>query len=505
MSTMLWVVVAAVLLFVLPVVRVPMLDLTRRNIIRWQRGGIQKYTTRYYGFFHPYCNAGGGGEKVLWKAVQETLLYDPNCSIVIYTGDVDSSPKEIIANVIKRFDYEMDFNRVQFVFLKYRKWVDGSTWKHLTLVGQAIGSMLLTIEALLRFVPDIWLDTMGYPFGYPVVRWLAGLPVMTYTHYPVISSDMIHKIEIENQKQPSKKGTLKLIYWKLFMKWYQYVGKFVDVAITNSTWTGNHIRSIWKRVKVKVMYPPCSTEKLVKNSSPTAYETRQNQAVLIAQFRPEKRHKLVIQAYSDFISRTASKDHFKLVLIGSTRSEEDRAYVETLKSWAFDTLKLPKESLTFKTDCSYDDIKKFLAESTFGINAMWNEHFGIAVVEYAAAGLISLVHASAGPLLDIIVPWDSAKKQQLPYSDSTKDTRTGLFFKDKSDPDYKPTDAQFNNYGSLADIFEEANSLSISERQQISERAKECASNKFSDNTFNHAWDHALDELEHKTSRLGSN
>lgn len=38
---------------------------------------------------------------------------------------------------------------------------------------------------------------------------------------------------------------------------------------------------------------------------------------------------------------------------------------------------------------------------------MWNEHFGIAVVEYMASGLIPIVHASAGPLLDIVTPWDA--------------------------------------------------------------------------------------------------
>ena len=35
---------------------------------------------------------------------------------------------------------------------------------------------------------------------------------------------------------------------------------------------------------------------------------------------------------------------------------------------------------------------------------MWNEHFGIAVVELMAAGLITIAHDSGGPKMDIIQP-----------------------------------------------------------------------------------------------------
>jgi alpha-1,2-mannosyltransferase len=48
------------------------------------------------GFFHPYCNAGGGGERVLWtlvKAIQETY---PKARCVIYTGDTTISTKDAI-------------------------------------------------------------------------------------------------------------------------------------------------------------------------------------------------------------------------------------------------------------------------------------------------------------------------------------------------------------------------------------------------------------------------
>ena len=35
---------------------------------------------------------------------------------------------------------------------------------------------------------------------------------------------------------------------------------------------------------------------------------------------------------------------------------------------------------------------------------MWNEHFGISVVEYMAAGLVTIAHDSGGPRMDIVVP-----------------------------------------------------------------------------------------------------
>lgn len=34
---------------------------------------------------------------------------------------------------------------------------------------------------------------------------------------------------------------------------------------------------------------------------------------------------------------------------------------------------------------------------------MWNEHFGIGVVEYMASGCIPLAHDSAGPKMDIVL------------------------------------------------------------------------------------------------------
>jgi len=46
---------------------------------------------------------------------------------------------------------------------------------------------------------------------------------------------------------------------------------------------------------------------------------------------------------------------------------------------------------------------------------MWNEHFGISIVEMMAAGLVVVAHKSGGPLMDII-------------STSNEDTCTGICY-----------------------------------------------------------------------------
>lgn len=56
------------------------------------------------GFFHPYCNAGGGGERVLWalvKILQETY---PNVVCAIYTGDSDVSVETLSRSVLVSVD-----------------------------------------------------------------------------------------------------------------------------------------------------------------------------------------------------------------------------------------------------------------------------------------------------------------------------------------------------------------------------------------------------------------
>lgn len=118
-----------------------------------------------FGFFHPYANNGGGGEKVLWQAVLATLQEDERNVVAVYTTNTEAEPLLILAKAEAKFKVaNLDSRRIVFIYLRrFSKYIDGAYWKHFTLVGQLFGSVLLGLEAMYELSPDIWIDTMGLP------------------------------------------------------------------------------------------------------------------------------------------------------------------------------------------------------------------------------------------------------------------------------------------------------------------------------------------------------
>ena len=49
---------------------------------------------------------------------------------------------------------------------------------------------------------------------------------------------------------------------------------------------------------------------------------------------------------------------------------------------------------------------------------MWNEHFGIGIVEFMAAGVIPIAHNSAGPKQDIVVNYNNGTTGFLAETES---------------------------------------------------------------------------------------
>lgn len=339
-----------------------------------------------------------------------------------------------------------------------------------------MGSLILGFDAFTLLVPDIYIDTMGYAYTLALAKcFFPRMPVGAYVHYPTISTDMLGSLDGEEAQGMNAgtgkglKGFFKKRYWHLFAASYRWVGGHVDVVMTNSSWTQGHIKSLWGRARagrqktseIEVVFPPVAVDEL-KEAIAISEETeknRENVLLYIAQFRQEKNHTMILNAFAEMFHKPEVPKEVstaKLVLLGSVRDSEDAKRVYELRLLAHE-LKI-KEQVEFVCDASWPDILEWLGKSSIGVNGMWNEHFGIGVVEYQAAGLISVVNDSGGPKQDIVI--------------DRGDGPTGFHAKSPSD---------------YAESFAKALSLPFEEKIAMRLRARSSAE-RFGEKEFSDGW-----------------
>ncbi|KAF5367020.1 hypothetical protein D9758_003860 [Tetrapyrgos nigripes] len=505
---------------------------TKREEIR-SNLGITKEDGRklkFVGLFHPYCNAGGGGERVLWAAVAHIQRTEPDMISVVYTGDTDATKEDIIKKAKSRFDVTLDPETLHFVFLNSRRLVEGSTWPYFTLLGQSLGSMVLGWEAMSKFIPDVFIDTMGYAFTFPIVSLFSVLslgtfnvPIGAYVHYPIIHEDMVSRVKSRKQwhtntgriANSEMLSSGKILYYRFLLYYYSLSLRRTSFIMVNSSWTQNHVNAIlnhsdWTfdlihllipplgliklflgyewfskkngdgqpkdapsgsssgRREARIVYPPVDPKEMVK----FPLEGREKVILSLAQFRPEKDHPTQLGAFAKLLKAhpqyRTGKDSVKLVLIGGCRNAEDEARVDALKRLVGE-LGI-EDKVEFILNAPYPDMLRWLSRSSIGLSTMVDEHFGINVVEFMVSGLITVAHASGGPLKDIILPY---KGKRTGYHATTPESFAEVLHEALS----------------LSSLSTEAEAEAKDEDIAIRERARESAMKRFSEEEFVKGWD----------------
>ena len=372
----------------LPVIYVLLCLLILPRVRRW----LTRNPNPRIAFLHPYCNAGGGGERVLWiwvKRLQESNLKHRNdVPVVVYSGDnLPGGELQLCANVKERFDLSINPQNLKIVPLKTRFFVEASTWPRLTLIGQSLGSMIMAAEGIMRYTPDVLIDSMGYSFSVACFKWALGCKTCSYVHYPTISTDMIGLVDsnvttYNNAKFIAKYPILrrlKLMYYKMFAILYGFMGRRSDLVFTNSTWTNGHVNNLWNiPERTFIVYPPCDLKSFL---SLKMSEKRPCYIVSVAQFRPEKDHVLQVKSMKRLIEKLKHKhpdfpiNNVLLDIIGSVRNENDEKLLEGLRTLA-KSLGVER-FITFSKNVKFPVLLEKLEQATIGIHSMWNEHFGI--------------------------------------------------------------------------------------------------------------------------------
>jgi len=148
----------------------------------------------------------------------------------------------------------------------------------------------------------------------------------------------------------------------------------------------------------------------------------------------------------------------KLVLVGGCRNDEDTARVDSLRALSRELG--VAENVEFVVNASHATVLSWLSRSSVGLSTMVDEHFGINVVEFMAAGVIPVTHASGGPLNDIVVSYEG-----------------------------QPTGYHATTPGTFAAELHEVLSLSASDEMAMRRRARTWAVERFSREGFEKAWE----------------
>ena len=413
-------------LFLLELVGLSVLLLTSLLVLAFllYRYRVRSYVTRHksknrtikIAFFHPYCNGGGGGERVLWQAIHAIQLKYPHVSCVVYTCE-GVELKELLDNVSRAFYIDLLPN-LELIYLAGVSYIEARSYPRFTILFQNLGSLLLAHEALHKYQPDIFVDTIGFAFTLPYFKYLGGSSTCCYVHYPTVSTDMLQKVK--SQKGDFNNDTkisnsifltnLKLIYYNIFAYVYGCAGMRCDVVLVNSTWTQRHIEAIWgHKANAQIVYPPCDTNAFAGLDLTRQRAKNRFIVCTLGQFRPEKDHACQIRAFNTFL-KSLNEEHRNLCelhLIGSCRDQEDLSRVQELNKLS-DELGI-EDNVSFHIKVPFHELLRCLAMSDVGMHTMENEHFGISLVEMMAAGCVMIGHNSGGPRFDIVRDYEGVK------------------------------------------------------------------------------------------------
>jgi glycosyltransferase involved in cell wall biosynthesis len=162
--------------------------------------------------------------------------------------------------------------------------------------------------------------------------------------------------------------------------------EYKPLILTNSRFSAAAIKRLLE-VNAIVLYPPVNVEKYL----PLSKNTNRNKIVLtISRIAPEKGLDIIPEIAKEV------KD-VKFVIAGTLSSI---AYYRVLMS----RIKVAgvEDRVKLFTNVSENLKMELLAKAMVYLHPTRYEHFGVAVVEAMAAGLIPIIHKSGGPWVDIV-------------------------------------------------------------------------------------------------------
>ena len=210
---------------------------------------------------------------------------------------------------------------------------------------------------------------------------------ISYIHFPLIL------------QKPASAGSLGKVYDYLIGR---EVGKIIGrprLILTNSQWTAGKVWDAY-RMKAEVLHPPVDVEYFAG----VADVPRTGKiAVTVTRLEPTKNiHELV---------RVAAKLPEYLFIFVGTRGRNTEKALMMLDEYS---RKHRAKNIEVVVDASRPELRRILSTARYYVHPPFPEHFGIAVAESMAAGLVPIVYRDGGAWTDIVSPLSPTLGYQSP-------------------------------------------------------------------------------------------
>jgi glycosyltransferase involved in cell wall biosynthesis len=198
-------------------------------------------------------------------------------------------------------------------------------------------------------------------------------PGIQYVHYPA-----------DLQPEPARMTAIVNVYFAacdrlLGAKW---TDASRNVTLANSRWTAAGIERLGEVSTPTVLYPP-----VLDPGEGLPWSERDNTFLCIGRFHGSKRVELAMDIVGR--ARAAAMRGARLIIVGSA---VDHEYTNRILRIAANH----GEWIDFYEDLSRDELNGLMGQSRYGIQAMENEHFGMATAEMTRAGMLVFAHDSGG-------------------------------------------------------------------------------------------------------------
>jgi len=276
----------------------------------------------------------------------------------------------------------------------YAAHVDERAWRTITdgatgaprpiIVGEPVVNRLIPTALTLRT-----LSAMPYlgkrlerlkPDYDLIIDTYANVPVpwadASYVHFP--ARCLLGLLSRHRRLQLHERLYYRLIAWTA-----KRLADSTRPVMTNSSWTAEYVRRAYGNQRVYVVHPPVNVEELSSLNG-----DRGKVVLTVSRIAPEK-----MVAEIPKVARLVPEAEFYLV--GSTSDYSER----TLK-----VIESEAEGLSnfhLETDVSRRRILELMSQASIYLHPPYAEHFGIAIAEAAAAGLVPVVYRDGGGWTDI--------------------------------------------------------------------------------------------------------